>query len=167
MTPEQIAKNGSEHAEQAALFQWAAITANQCEACGDHKRAQALRMMFAIPNGDQRGSGDNAEDRKRGAQIAGARLKAEGQKNGVPDVCMPWPIQAKQQEPSLFMKISYCGLFIEMKARKHKSKRGDNPMQGCSEDQIEWIDNLRALGYRCEVCYGWEEARDVIISYLQ
>lgn len=66
MTPEQIAKGGSEHAHQAALFCWAASY-------------PALRWMFAIPNG---GSRD---------KITAGKLKAEGVKAGVADVFLPVP----------------------------------------------------------------------------
>lgn len=68
MLPGQIAKNGTEHAEQAALFCWAAM-------CGP--QINELRLMFAIPNGGLRD------------KITAARLKAEGVKPGVSDVFLP------------------------------------------------------------------------------
>lgn len=60
----------SEHAEQAALFRWAAL------ASGVHPE---LRLLFAIANGGARN--------KRTAGM----LKAEGVRAGVPDVCLPVP----------------------------------------------------------------------------
>lgn len=149
ITPEQIAKNGSEHAEQAALMQWCAITANALEQTNSW-RANALRMLFAIPNGDQRGDGT-----RTGAAIAGARLKAEGQRSGVPDLFLPVP---------RFTLFAKSGLFIEMKARKHR--RDDNWLAGCSKDQIAWIARLGAQGYQCVVCYGWQHASETIEAYL-
>lgn len=163
ITPEQIAKTGTEHAEQAALFQWAALTANERDQANDPWRANALRMMFAIPNGDQRGDGSH-----KGAQIAGARLKAEGQRSGVPDVFMAVPAGARIIELGGGKQVSgvwkHYGLFIEMKARKHL--RAKDELAGCGDDQKDWIVRLRAQGYSCAVCYGWEHARDTIIAYL-
>lgn len=157
ITPEQLAKTGTEHSEQVALFQWAALTANERDQAGDHDRANALRLMFAIPNGDQRGDGTH-----KGAQIAGARLKAEGQRSGVPDVLMAYPLCKADGFGGMSVKAH--GLFIEMKQKK--LRRDNNPMASCSDEQKDWIVRLSAQGYRCAVCYGWEHARDTIIEYL-
>ena len=74
------------------------------------------------------------------------RFKAEGVKAGVPDICLPVP------------RGGYHGLFIEM-----KRTRG-----GVVEpEQTEWLDALRAQGYRAEVCKGWEPAVRVIEQYLK
>lgn len=72
ITPEQMAKAGSEHAHQSALFCWAALPDN---------RAQwpVLELMFAIPNGGERN------------KIVAAKLKAEGVKSGVLDIFLPVP----------------------------------------------------------------------------
>jgi len=74
-----------------------------------------------------------------------ARLKASGVKAGVPDILLPFP------------KDRLAGLFIEMK-RKVVGRLQDN--------QGEWIAYLRSVGYRAEVCYGWQEAVKVIEDYL-
>jgi len=74
-----------------------------------------------------------------------ARLKASGVKAGVPDVVLPHP------------NFKWAGLFIEMK-RKVVGRLQDN--------QGEWIDYLRSVGYRVEICYGWQEAVKVIEDYL-
>ena len=68
MTPEQLAKSGSEHAHQVALFAWAAL---------NRIKYPELAYMHAIPNGGLR-------DR-----ITAAKLKAEGVKSGVSDVFLP------------------------------------------------------------------------------
>jgi len=60
----------SEHAEQAALFRWAALAS---------RVHPELRLLFAVPNGGARN--------KRTAGM----LKAEGVRAGVPDVCLPVP----------------------------------------------------------------------------
>lgn len=61
----------SEHDEQVALFQWAALHS---------LRWPCLAYLFAIPNGGKR------------ATVTAMRLKAEGVKAGVPDVLLPWPV---------------------------------------------------------------------------
>ena len=78
--------------------------------------------------------------------ITGARLKAEGLKKGVPDLFLPTP------------RLPHCGLFLEMK-RKSVGRVQDN--------QNEWIAYLNKAGYLATVCYGWEEARTVILTYLR
>lgn len=67
-TPESLASSGSEHAEQVALFAWAALNA---------QKYPELRLMFAIPNGGKRD------------KITAAMLKAEGVKAGTSDIFLP------------------------------------------------------------------------------
>jgi TPR repeat protein len=76
--------------------------------------------------------------------IEAANLKRQGVKAGVPDICLP------------VLKGHYAGLYIELKVGKNK----------VSEKQSAWIEKLRNYGHKAEVCYGWEEAKDVIINYL-
>lgn len=90
MTPDQLAKSGSEHGEQMALFAWASLRVQ------DTQGLSVLRWLFAIPNGGLRHA---AEANK---------LKAEGVKKGVSDVFLPVPSQ------------QWAGLFIEMKKRTGK-----------------------------------------------
>lgn len=71
MTPEYLAKGGTEHDHQVALFQWIAL---------DGKRwLPKMAMCFAVPNGGGR------------TMSVGAMMKAEGVKRGVPDICLPTP----------------------------------------------------------------------------
>lgn len=70
ITPEQMAKAGSEHAHQSALFCWAALPESQ-------SLYPELQWMFAIPNGGERN------------RIVAAKLKAEGVKAGVLDIMLP------------------------------------------------------------------------------
>lgn len=77
--------------------------------------------------------------------IAVARkLKAEGVKAGVPDIFLPWPTRQGS------------GLFIEMKVGKNK----------VTPAQQEWLDRLSNAGYKIALCYGWEQAKNVIEEYL-
>lgn len=113
----------AEHHEQAALIQWAQHNS---------KRVLELSLLFAIPNGGQRHI------------ITALRLKAEGVKPGVPDLCLPVARQG------------YHGLFIEMKA-----KGG-----AISPAQRSMHEQLLAQGYAVEVCWDWMEAKDAIEHYL-
>lgn len=60
----------SEHSEQCALFEWAAIKSRQIP---------DLEYLFAIPNGGWR------------HKATAGRLRAEGLKAGVPDIFLPVP----------------------------------------------------------------------------
>ena len=112
-----------EHLEQVALFRWA----------GYQQRAHPeLALLFAIPNGGMR------------SKATAAKLKAEGVKAGVPDICLP------------VARGEYHGLWIEMKAGRNKP----------TAPQVKWHVKLSQQGYRVAVCYSWEAARDVIEEYL-
>jgi hypothetical protein len=73
-----------------------------------------------------------------------ANLKAQGVKAGVPDICLPVP------------RGAFHGLYIEMKYGKNK----------LTVDQKWWLVALSQQGYATAVCYTWESARTVILSYL-
>lgn len=66
ISPETLAKRGTEHGHQAALFCWAASTG-----------WPELKWLHAIPNGGERNP------------IVAANLKAEGVRSGVFDVFLP------------------------------------------------------------------------------
>jgi len=71
--------------------------------------------------------------------------KGQGQLNGVCDLFLPVP------------RNGFNGLFIEM-----KSKKGV-----LSDDQKEFIKNVKVCGYRAEVCYSANEAIDVLENYYK
>ena len=114
----------SEADEQTYLFKWIAFARN---------KTPELDLLFHVPNG---GSRDKRE---------AARLKAQGVRAGVPDLCLPVPTS------------QYHGLFIELKFGRNRP----------SEEQIKWLEALKKQGYKTAVCYGWEDAKDVILNYLQ
>jgi len=76
--------------------------------------------------------------------VTGANLKAQGVKAGVPDICLPVP------------RGAFHGLYIEMKYGKNK----------LTADQKWWLVALSQQGYATAVCYTWESAKTVILSYL-
>lgn len=73
----------SEHDEQAALFDWAAMNKN---------RLPELELMFAIPNGGQR------------HKAVATKMKAEGVKAGVPDIFLP---VARNSWNGLFIEMKF------------------------------------------------------------
>lgn len=101
------------------------------------KKHPQLRYAFAIPNGGKRDMG------------TAMKLKREGVKKGVPDIFLP-----------VIKLYPFCGgLWIELKRPLPRGK--------VSREQHDWILYLKNEGYRAEACWGWEEARDLMIKYLE
>lgn len=115
----------TEATEQTWLFEWIGQMAIL--------RWPELDLAYHVPNGGSRN------------RIEAARMKAQGVKAGVPDVCLPVP------------RCGYHGLYIEM-----KRQRGGRLEDG----QKEMIPKLRAQGYCVEVCKGFQEAADLIEKYM-
>ena len=115
----------SESVEQQRLFQWAAYE------CG---KWPELRLMYHIPNEGKRTRG------------TGGRMRAEGLKKGVPDICLP------------VARGGAHGLYIEM-----KRQAGGR----ITPEQSRWMDDLHAQGYEVALCRGWEAASKIIMDYLK
>jgi len=131
-----VVKPPTEHQEQVALFQW----------LGELEGAMPeLAMVFPIPNGAKLPFGRNKNGKRFSREAM--KLKAEGLKNGVPDIFAAIP------------RGTFHGLFIEMKRAKKSLSR-------VSPEQLDMKTALEGMGYRVEICYGWEAARDVILDYL-
>lgn len=130
-------KPPTEHEEQVLLFQWKQ----------EYERKDArLGLLFAIPNGAKLPYGKNRKGQRFSKEAL--RLLAEGMQPGVPDICMAYPCNGA------------AGLYVEL-------KRAQKSLSRVSDEQWKWIDRLRHFGYRAEICYGWEAARDVILNYLE
>lgn len=112
----------TEAQEQMTLFSWAAMQSG---------KYPELNLLYHVPNG---GSRHKAE---------AGRLRAEGVKAGVPDLCLP------------VARGQYHGLYIEL-----KRQRGGRT----SDHQSEWLDALSAQGYKAALCYGWEQAAGTITN---
>lgn len=129
----------TEHMEQVALFEWAERM----------KRAHpCLRLLHAIPNGAALVAKTTvgANGRKTRLSLQALKLRAEGLKPGVPDVCLP------------VARGAFHGLYIEMKRR----------VGGVlSDEQAQWLEDLTAEGYRTARCDGWDQARELILEYLR
>lgn len=77
--------------------------------------------------------------------LIGIQMKEEGVRPGFPDIIIP------------LQRQGYGALFIEMKSPQGKVR----------PNQQAWIDFLREQGYAVEVCYGYEQAVEVIKDYLE
>lgn len=113
----------SESREQQSLFEWAVWMSG---------RYPDLELLYHIPNEGKR------------SRATGGRMKREGMRAGVPDVCLPVP------------RGKYCGLYIEMKSASGK----------VTENQKGWLEKLKQAGHCTRVCYSFEEARDLLLNYL-
>jgi len=140
MSPEQLAKSGSEDGEQAAVFCWVREQIQMGRA--DYHLLEWA--FFAIPNGGSRGS------TKAHAMRVGARLKATGVKAGVSDMALMIP------------RHNLHGLFIELK----KSPTFGGKPTDASPKQLEFGEAMLELGYGFCVCCGWVEAVRVIEEWM-
>ena len=113
----------SEDTIQAQVIRWAGLQAGVYP---------ELSRLFHVPNGGQ-----------RHAAVA-AKLKGQGVKPGVPDLCLPVP------------RFGCPGLWIEMKTSDGR----------VSTSQKDWIAYLKGAGYRVEVCRSFDQARSVLLEYL-
>jgi hypothetical protein len=124
-SPLSLSRVPTEDAEQVALFQWAEWMKGEFP---------ELALLMHIPNGGAR------------HVVVAKKLKAQGVKSGVPDICLP------------VKRGSYGSLWIEMKRR-----------QGGKVSAVQrwWLNELEKHGQYAEICYGHEEAEAVIVNYLR
>ena len=115
----------TESQEQQTLFQWAQLQKGKYPELG---------LLFAVPNGEYR------------HKATAGRLKAQGVKAGVPDICLP------------VARGNFHGLFIELKRQKGGF---------LAPSQKAWLDALNQYGYHAVVCNGWGDASDTIMQYLR
>ena len=70
--------------------------------------------------------------------------KSQGMKAGIADLFLP----VKRGE--------YSGFFIEMKYNKNK----------LTKEQQNFLEYVKSQGFLTAVCYGWIEAKELLIKYL-
>lgn len=163
MTPATLAKSGTEHAHQTALFAYAAVAylhgfdvADEWSKTGKlpkrdpdaPPKVPALEWFHAIPNGGSRGDDDKSR------KIRGAQLKAEGVRQGVADTFLPWP------------SGEWHGLYIEMKKPTERPK-SETAKGGVSDEQRSFGEYAKRVGYGWAVCYDWEQAASYLRSYIE
>lgn len=133
----------SEHHEQALVVKWAVTQLL------DYPE---LDCLFAIPNLGVKFDGDE----RRGYALM-ARMKAQGLRPGMPDLCLP------------VARGGYNALFVEMKRiklRETKTKGVVLEKTHPTPLQVEWHDKLRITGNLVLVCYTAEEAERALLDYL-
>lgn len=112
-----------EHQEQVAFFQWCAL---------NERNIPQLRWVHAVPNGGYRHK-----------QVA-AKLKEEGVKSGVLDVCVP------------AARRGYHGAYIEFKYGKNST----------TNNQDAFISFVNSEKYATTVVYSWMEAKRFVEWYF-
>lgn len=95
-------------------------------------QAPALKNIYAIPNGGKRG------------KAAAGKMKAEGQRAGMPDLCLPVAL------------LGYHALYIEVKTPKGRA----------SPIQKEVIERLRNQGNAVAVVRSLEAFIILVDTYL-
>lgn len=114
----------SEHHIQVAFVEWLNWQANQY---------RELSAAYSIPNGGKRSIG------------VATKLKREGQKSGIPDICIPVARQG------------FHGLYLEFK----------NGTKGSvSDNQHAMIFQLQDNGYRVDVVRSVDQAIAVVEDYM-
>lgn len=153
ITPDILAKTGSEHGIQAAVFAWANVArligfdaAWQWAETGepfvvkanpDKPQVPELKWLHAVPNGGSRG--DNEKSRK----IRGSQMKAEGVRDGVADIFWPLP------------RFPFPGLYIEMKT----------PTGAIRPSQREFRTFVMSQGFAFSFERSWQSAAELIKFY--
>lgn len=176
MTPDKLSKSGSEHGHQVALFAFLAVARNhgfkvawEWADTGELKKNEeqdpfvhALEWIHAIPNGGSRG--DDAKSRS----IRGGQMKAEGVRQGVADIFLPWPIFETYytEEAEGVERVKWCGLYVEMKKPSMKPKN-ENSKGGLSNEQSVFGTYCNRNSYGWVLCYSWREAAEVIQRYIE
>lgn len=79
-------------------------------------------------------------------KVVASKMKKEGVKPGFPDIFLPVP------------RKGHHGLLVELK----RVKGGQ-----VSVEQKKWLEALNSQGYLAVVAKGYEEAKKVILEYLQ
>jgi hypothetical protein len=124
----------SEHDHQVNVIEWCDLMAKT--------KYPMLRWIYAVPNGGARHI------------VAAKKLKAEGVKPGVPDLCLPHPMERTNEYG--FEVGWYHALYIEMKTKGGTVR----------PHQKEWIAYLLSVGYMVMTAWTSKEATDAIEEYL-
>jgi len=82
---------------------------------------------------------------RKASYYAGYIMKRMGVLKGASDLFIAWP------------SGGYYGLFIEVKSKIGKP----------TEQQKEFIERMRTVGYRAEICYGADEVIDTMREYIK
>ena len=128
-----------ESAEQIAFVRWADIEPHPFlpGKLGDY--------LHAVPNGGY----------MLPLKLA-MKLKANGLRSGVPDLFLATPIWEHR----------WAGLYIEMKKQRQHFRSMAEANGALTDNQVLWHNRLTTAGYIVRTAYGWEEAREMCVGYL-
>lgn len=131
-TPRQASRipkprNHIEDDEQTRFFNWLKL-----------RHPFYWARTHATPNGGRRDARE------------GARLKLQGVKPGIPDICVAYP------------RAPFHGLWIELKRPKVFGK--PNPVMTAAQKLK--LEQLNDDGYLAVVCFGFDEAVEVFENYI-
>lgn len=130
----------TEHDEQVAVFEWAKWM---------ERKWPELKSMYAIPNGGLRNV------------IVARKLKDEGVKPGVPDICLPvMRLKNHGYSGADILDLVYGGLYVEMKRAPPKYVRP-------GKTQRDWHKMLKSQGYCVEIAKGADDAIKILTTYLE
>lgn len=178
MTPDTLAKSGTEHAEQRALMAWCNMAAKFGMAAADNDlsytvKGMAKQISDETPLGEQKyllqlewihaihNQGSGEKDNKQAGAIRGGRAKAEGVKAGVADLFLPWPVTNADEVGNGIVETIYCGCYIEMKRNVTTDIE-----KLLSNVQKAYRDYCLHVGYDWHCCRGWRDGRAVLLNYL-
>lgn len=102
----------------------------------------ALRMLFHPPNGGSR------------HKAVGAKLKAMGTRQGVPDLLLPVPRLGGHD--GACERIEHNGLALELKSPKGRLR----------PEQAWWLKRLKGQGWAVAVAWTFAEAQHLLQRYL-
>jgi len=127
----------SETVEQQKLVQWLKVK----------------KILHFAPMNENQSSSQN---RAMAIKIE-AKEKSMGKSAGVPDICIP------------IANKYYHGLFVELKKQVKTLKNGQKSksIPSTSDNQLKWIESLREQGYHAVICYGANEAIEVVEDYME
>jgi hypothetical protein len=178
MTPDKLAKSGTEHGHQTALFAYVAVAyLHGFEVADEWCKTGKLPKYDTSPEGLPRDMQDDEiesfgrvvtwskavpalewfhaiHNQGHGDKVRGANAKAEGVRKGVADTFLPWPV------------AGWHGLYIEMKKPTERPKT-DKGKGGVSDEQAQFGEYAKSVGYGFMVCYGWEHAVCTLRSYIE
>lgn len=162
MKPESVCRNNTESGHQQALIIYCQVAEKYGFFAADkfcidgkvnrdcfYKPVPELKWFHSVPNGGSRGDTEDSRNRN------GNKLKMEGVKKGVADLCWPYASTGK---------LPYSGLYVEMKRPAERPSKLISK-GGLSTDQLEFRDFVVGQGFKWVVCYTWQEAVAEIKKY--
>ena len=116
----------------------------------NQEQRQLVRWLFDHPILNKFFCKNNNEGKR--TPIQGRHLKLMGMRPGVSDLFIYYPTS------------QYYGLWLEVKRNMHyppSAMRTDTWLA-----QIEFIKNVKSVGFAGEFCYGFQDGKRIIESYL-